>query len=80
MKAKKIRVPHRPSDSVTRFDKNLPLWRNFIYLWKNIEGYERIWQHFEPLLANFLCFWANANCCKWPNIEHLIKPSGHTAE
>ena len=36
-------------------------------------------QHFERLFANYWCFGANANCCKWPNIEHVIKP-GHTVD
>ena len=62
---------------VTRFGKISPLWRNFINLWPFIEGLDSIWKHFEHLLANYWCFWANANCYKWPNIKHIIKPSGH---
>ena len=26
---------------------------------------------------DFLCFWANFHCCKWPNIEQTTWPSGH---
>ena len=59
--------------SVTRFGKMWPLWRNL----KNLLPFME-WQHFEPLLSNYLCLWANANCCKWPYIEHIINPSGHT--
>ena len=32
----------------------------------------------EPSLANFVCYWANYNCCKWPNINKIISNSGHT--
>ena len=28
--------------------------------------------------GKLLCYWANVNFCKWPNIENIIKPSGHT--
>ena len=24
-----------------------------------------------------LCYWAKFNFCKWPNIEKIVKPSGH---
>ena len=57
------------------------IWRNFATLaklYKSLAIYEGLWEHFEPLLVNYLCFWANTNCCKWPNIEHVIKPFGHT--
>ena len=54
--------------SVTKFLKSMALY------WRP----NSIWQHFEHILTNYLCFWANINDCKWPNIEHLIKPSGHT--
>ena len=33
----------------------------------------------EPTLPNFLCIWANFHCWKWPNIEQIIEPSGHTS-
>ena len=64
--------------SVNRFGEISPLWRYFINIWPFIDGLDSIWQQFEHLLANYLCFRANGNCCKWPNIEHIIKPSGHT--
>ena len=64
--------------SVTRFGEISPLWQNFRNLWPFIEGQNSIWQHFEHILANYWCCWANVNCCKWTNIEHIIKPSGHT--
>ena len=28
-----------------------------------------VWQNYEPTLAIFCEFWANLNCCKWPNNE-----------
>ena len=34
-------------------------------------------QNFHPTLANFLNFWANFYCSKWPNIKQIT--SGHTA-
>ena len=30
-------------------------------------------------MAQFICFWAIFQCCKWPNIENTILSSGHTA-
>ena len=39
-------------------------------------------QIFEPTsvgMANFGWYWTKFNCFKWPNIEHIIQPSGHTA-
>ena len=36
-----------------------------------------MWEKFEPILGYFLCCWANYLCCKWPNIEQIIKPSRH---
>ena len=64
------------SDQIWR---SSPLWRNFINLWPFIKGWDSIWQHLEPHLANYLCFWANTNCCKWPNIELVITSSDHSA-
>ena len=57
------------------------IWQNFATLmifFKILEGLNSIGQHFEHILANYLCYWANVNFCKWPKIEHIIKPSGHT--
>ena len=36
-------------------------------------------QNFDPTLENCFCYWANFRCCKWPNIEQIIQPSGCTA-
>ena len=33
----------------------------------------KFWTYF----GNFLCCWARIHCCKGPNIEGVIKPSGH---
>ena len=32
----------------------------------------------EAYFCKFLCFWANFDCCKWPNFEKLACPSGNT--
>ena len=42
------------------------------------EGIFSTWQYFEPTLEDFLCYWVNFLCYKWPNIEQIIWPSGHT--
>ena len=34
--------------------------------------------YFELTLENLTLCWANCYCCKWPNIEQIIQPSGHT--
>ena len=31
-----------------------------------------IWKIFEHTLASALSYWANFQCCKWPNIEKVI--------
>ena len=61
--------------SVTRFGKNSPLRQSFKWLWQIWKGPLSIWQHFEHILAK--SYWAKFQCCKWPNIENVIKPSGH---
>ena len=58
---------------VTRFSKILPLRQNFKRLWQILKRPLRIWQNVEHTLASSLCYWANFQCCKWPNIE-----KGHT--
>ena len=45
-----------------------------------LNGFISIWQMFELTLANFIWYWANSHCLKWPDIKHIIKPSGHTAK
>ena len=64
--------------SVTIFDVFSPLWLTIIVLWPFRRCVFSIWQNFELILANFICYWANFNCCKWPNTEQTIYPSGHT--
>ena len=57
--------------SVNRFGKITSLWQVY-------EGLFCIWQNSEPTLAKLSCNRAIFHCCKWPNIERIIKPSGHT--
>ena len=64
--------------SVTRFGEISPLWQYFKSLGQFCTGLFRVKQNFEPTLANLLCSLANFGCSKRPNIEQLIKPSGHT--
>ena len=52
-----------------------PLWRNNLVIFEPLFGVK---QNFEPILARILCCWAIIHCCKWPNIEAVIYPSGHT--
>ena len=33
--------------------------------------FDQICQIFEPIWANFICHWANFQCCKWPNNEQM---------
>ena len=47
-------------------------------LWAFLEGLFSIWQNVEPTVANNLCYWANFCCSKYPNLEQIIWPSGHT--
>ena len=37
-----------------------------------------IWQTFEPNLANFYAMMTISCSCKWPKIEKIILPYGHT--
>ena len=71
-------LPTRSTISVTRFDRISTLWQNFISLWPFFDGLLSNKQNFEPTLSNFVCSWANLHCCKFPNTEQIIKPSGHT--
>ena len=64
--------------SVTRFAEISPLWCCVIKLWPFWTGSFTIWHNVEANLANFIWFWANVQCCKWPNIEPIDSPSGHT--
>ena len=55
--------------------------RNFATLarsgktWTIFKGFG---QNFELTSPYFIFRWANFNYCEWPNIEEIIKPSGHT--
>ena len=63
---------------MTRFGEISPLWQNLKSLWQFFEGKFSIWQHLWPILANFVCSWANFNWWKWSNIEKILQTSGHT--
>ena len=54
--------------NVTRFDEFLPLW-------KNVKSFGKI---LKVNLSKTLYYWANFQCCKWPNIGHIIQLSGQT--
>ena len=58
--------------SVTRFVKTLTLWQYFKNLGQLCKGLLSVWQNFEPILANILCYWANFHRRKRPNTEQLI--------
>ena len=62
---------NRVSFSATRFGE-------FTQLWPLKKCAFSIWQNFELILANFVCHWANFNCCKWPNIDQNNLSSGRT--
>ena len=64
--------------SVTRFGEISPLLQKLISLVQYLEVLFVIKSNFEPVLANFKCYWAHFNSCKGPNIKITIKPSGHT--
>ena len=58
-----------------------PIWRNFGEILKAFVNYFRVYIVFDKILhivLNFLCYWANFHCCKWPEIEK-ISQSCHTA-
>ena len=63
---------------MTRFGKIPTLRQNFQALRQFFEGLISVGQNFEPTLANLLYYLANFHCSKWPNIEQIIYPSGHT--
>ena len=63
---------------MTRFGVISPLRQNFNRPWQVLKGPLSIFQNFEHTLAITLCYWAKFQCCKWPNIERVIKSSGHT--
>ena len=64
--------------SVTRLGKLLPLWQNFESRWPFLRVYLVLCQNFEPTFVKNWCFWANCHCCKQPNVEQIIEPSGHS--
>ena len=60
------------------------IWRNFVTLAKIkkylaiFKGLFGIWHSCEPTLGQFVLFWANFPCRKWPNLEETILPCGQT--
>ena len=51
------------SNTVTRFDEISPLW-----LKASFGGFIQCFENFQTCLGQLLCYWANDQCCKWPNI------------
>ena len=63
-------LPSSPSSiSVTIFGEFLQLWQKFTSLWQIVDSLFLIWQNYESTLSNLRHYWANFQCCKWPNIE-----------
>ena len=62
----------------TRFDEFLPLLQNFKCLWEFVEGLISIWHNSNQLRQILVNYLVNLPRCKWPNIEQIIWPSGHT--
>ena len=55
--------------SVTRLGEISALWQNLKVVGQLLKALFTIWHlGFEPTLANILCYWANLNCLKRPNI------------
>ena len=58
--------------SVTRFGEISILWHNFkkvlVFYWLTIQYLAKLWTYFGKFY-----------CSKWPNIEIIRQPSGHTA-
>ena len=64
--------------SVIRFCKISPLWEHFMKLCKMFEGLFRVWQNFEPILANFNVFLGRLFMLYMAKYWKITKPSGHT--
>ena len=73
------KVAKASAASVTRFGEISPFWKKYLTVFGNFSKVLfRIWNYFERAWAKN-CHRAKFHCCKWPNIEKLIYPSGHTA-
>ena len=74
-----MQQPHRPFPSPVCPD--LAKFRHFgkiLSLWECFWGFVYNWGKNRSKFSNFLCSWANFHCLKWPNIEQMLLPSGHT--
>ena len=55
------------------------IWQN-MYLWSLAFSWGfNIWKNFYPTRANFELFCGHFHCRKWPNIELMVWPTGHSA-
>ena len=63
--------------SVTRFGEISPLGRNYKSLWWFLR-LNFVFEKFFNLLWQKIWNWAKIQYCKWPNIEAVTLPSGHT--
>ena len=64
---------------MTRFGKISPLWQKIKVFGNLGEGLFSIRQNIEHCLANICCrYWQIFHCSKWPNIEQILQPSGHS--
>ena len=41
-------------------------------------NFSRVFLYLPQYFGDFLFYWANFHCCKWPNIEQIIYSSGHS--
>ena len=62
------------------------IWRNYATLAKKsaivtkFGGSFSIWHIVQQTLANFLWYWANLHCCKWPRIKNCLAIWTHWLE
>ena len=64
--------------SAHKCDQILTICQNYKSCFQFWKGLFSIWKKFERTLANLKWFWANFHRSKWPNIEEINRPSGHT--
>ena len=68
---RKKNLQHMPSNISSMFECWTAPVVHFLLLKNSI-----VWYNFLSFHGSF---WANVHCCKWPNLEQMIKPSCHTS-
>ena len=56
------------------FTKLVKFWK-YSLIFKGRNVWIKFWAYFRN---SFATQWVNSHCCKWPSIEQIIQPSGHT--